>query len=91
MAYKPPFSNPLTPVQFNTLKVIAIFIRERGMAPLHAELAALLNMKARAIVNRLAVLETKGYLDRTPSQPRGIRPSAKAVKEFPELAIRLAS
>ena len=63
----------LTPAQEDTLSAIRRFLSEHGIAPTIAELKQVLNLKSsRSVVQRIEILERKGFIKRNSFKHRNI-------------------
>ncbi len=62
-----------TAVQLETLRFIAAFVAERGYPPSFIDMGQAWGIQKSAVFDRLAALEKKGLIRRTPKLARSIR------------------
>ena len=68
-----PLSNPITPTEAETLRLIKAFIEKHGYSPTIAELAAAAGVYGNAMGERISRLLIKGAITKTPRIARSIR------------------
>ena len=66
-------SNPITPTDTETLRLIRVFIEKHGYSPSIAELAKTAGVYSNAMAERVTRLLLKGAITKTPRIARSIR------------------